>query len=371
MDPARAPLRPAHHPLRPQQLIWQCKTCIASEDNQFSFLPGGRVLSPVIDLVNLDTERSTNVGKNIRPTIQSTGWYNLLQEYTKRQITYPLDLLPGISGLAREVQDLTGIKYLAGIWDASPSILLHSLLWRVGSLSRSPPPTRSHNGSPTWSWSSLRGEITQIDKGPHNFISQPLLDPVFFFRQATPLTANSFGQVSGARIYMSGFVHAYTGPSTFAEFQTRKLVERLRIGDKEKGSHAYGESALIYDNSSVREPYADLAAITAIGEAQQEPQIQLDIPDVGYDFSTRGGEGGEQHILLFMGRWNDDPKSDKDLNAEQQFLLLRRVRMIDESRKHADNWPIFERVGIAEVQDPYLLDISAAEEWERRTGILV
>jgi Heterokaryon incompatibility protein (HET) len=355
-----------------QQLIWQCKTCIASEDNQFSFLPGGQVLSPVIDLVNLDTERSTNVGKNIRPTIQSTGWYNLLQGYTKRQITYPSDLLPGISGLAREIQYLTGIKYLAGIWEGSPSILLHSLLWRVGSSSRNPPPTRSHNDSPTWSWSSLRGEITQLEKGPRNFISQPFLDPVFFLREATPLTANPYGQVSGGRIQVSGFVHAYTGPSTFAEFQTRKLVERLGIGDKEEGLHAYDESALIYDNSSSRDPYTDLAAITAIGEAQQEPQIQLDIPDVGYDFSTRGkGEGGEQHILLFMGRWNDDPKSDDDLSAEQQFLLLRRVRMTDGSRKSAGKWPVFERVGIAEVQSPYLLDISAAEGWKRRTGILV
>jgi hypothetical protein len=137
-----------------EQLIWQCKTCIASEDNQFEFMSGGKILSPVIDLVNLDKERSS---AGNRPTLLSAGWYKLLRGYTQRQITYTSDLLPGISGLAQEVQNLTGIKYLAGIWNGSTTVLIHSLLWRIASGNSA---KIALNGSPSWSWASVQGEIT-------------------------------------------------------------------------------------------------------------------------------------------------------------------------------------------------------------------
>lgn len=152
-----------------QQLIWQCKTCIASKDNQFEFTAGGQVISSVIDMINLDRERS---GKNKRPTLLSTGWYTLLGGYTRRHVTYPSDLLPGISGLAREVQNLTGYKYLAGIWNGPPANLTRTLLWEAEHRRRKPT-TRANNGSPSWIWVSVCAEITHP------------LHELFFLNQAT------------------------------------------------------------------------------------------------------------------------------------------------------------------------------------------
>jgi hypothetical protein len=346
-----------------QQLIWQCKTCIASEDNQFEFMSGGKVISPVIDMINLDTERS---GKNKRPTPLSTGWYNLLGGYTKRQITYSSDLLPGISGLAQEVQNLTGVKYLAGIWNGPPAILMSILLWEVEHRDGKAA-TRANNGSPSWSWASVRAKIThQLHE--MFWIEQPDIDPKFFLREAKLATSNPFGQVSGGRIQVSGFVHAYTGSSTFAEYQTRKLVERITLGD-EKERDPWGSKMIIYDNTedNLIDPYTEIQKLIALGEAQKEPVVELDIPDEEYDFSRN------DHILLFMSRWDQVSNSTDDLSTEQYFLLLRRVETEGGSKKAlgGEEWPIFERVGIAKVGPRHMLDISESEGWERRNGIIV
>lgn len=346
-----------------EQLIWQCKTCIASEDNQFEFMSGGNILSPVIDLVNLDKERSSAEKIN-RPTLFSTGWYKLLRGYTQRQITYTSDLLPGISGLAQEVQNLTGIKYLAGIWNGSTTVLIYSLLWRIASGNSA---KKALNGSPSWSWASVQGEITQIDDYIQR-VEQPDIDPKFFLREATLATSNPFGQVSGGEIQLSGYVHSYAGPKTFAEFQTRKLMERIALGDTEEHANWGVEQLIIYDHTNFDpvDPYTNISEITALGEAQIQPVVELDIPNEEYDFSA------SEHVLLFMCRWHPEPKHNDDLSAEQHFLLLRRVDTKPGSKtSQGGKWPNFERVGVAELSSPHLLDITESEGWERKTGIIM
>jgi hypothetical protein len=342
-----------------QQLIWQCKTCIASEDNQFEFMSGDKVISPVIDMINLDTERS---GENKLPTILSTGWYDLLGGYTQRQITYSSDLLPGISGLAQEVQNLTGVKYLAGIWNGPPAILMRSLLWEIKHRGEKAV-TRANNGSPSWSWASVCAEIThQLHE--LFWIQQPDIDPRFLLCEAKLTTSSPFGQVSSGRIAVSGFVHAYTGPNTFAEYQTRKLIERLTLGD-EKERNPSTSKMIICDNTEDNpiDSHTQIQQLIALGEAQKEPIVGLDIPDEEYDFSKN------DHILLFMSRWDQASNYRDDLSAEQHFLLLRRVETKEGSRER--KWPYFERVGIAEVGSRHMLDISESEGWERRNATIV
>jgi hypothetical protein len=242
---------------------------------------------------------------------------------------------------------------------------MSSLLWEVKRSEKAA--TRANNGSPSWSWASVRAKIThQLHE--MFWIEQPDIDPKFFLREAELATSNPFGEVSGGRIEVSGFVHAYTGSSTFAEYQTRNLVERVTLGD-EKERNSWGSKMIIYDNTGDNpiDPYTEIQKLIALGEAQKEPVVELDIPDEEYDFSKN------DHILLFMSRWDQVSKSTDDLSAEQHFLLLRRVETEGGSRKAlgGEEWPIFERVGIAEVGSHHMLDISGYEGWERRNGIIV
>lgn len=98
-------------------------------------------------------------------------WYELMEDYSFRNLTYEMDKLPALSGLARSFQHSvpqteyrTGMlhsifvpqaKYLAGIWSTH---LPEALLWRTRYTGR-----RSLSGSyiaPTWSWASVVGSIT-------------------------------------------------------------------------------------------------------------------------------------------------------------------------------------------------------------------
>lgn len=57
-------------------------------------------------------------------------WYELMEDYSSRNLTNEMDKLPALSGLARSFLHLVPqAKYLAEIWSTH---LSESLLWRTG-----------------------------------------------------------------------------------------------------------------------------------------------------------------------------------------------------------------------------------------------
>lgn len=58
-------------------------------------------------------------------------WVGIVNQYTRCNLTFPDDRLAAIGGVAAEIQERTGVPYLAGLWDYErlPSLLL----WRVDS----------------------------------------------------------------------------------------------------------------------------------------------------------------------------------------------------------------------------------------------
>ncbi|KAF2432526.1 HET-domain-containing protein [Tothia fuscella] len=83
-----------------------------------------------------------------------SDWFQLVYEYSKRNLSRPSDKLIAFSGLAKVVKETTGGKYLAGLWKES---LRDDLIWRVlGPLNHRPTDYRA----PSWSWASVEGIIT-------------------------------------------------------------------------------------------------------------------------------------------------------------------------------------------------------------------
>lgn len=76
-------------------------------------------------------------------------WRTLISEYTKKELTFEMDVLPALSGLASLVHTATGAQYLAGIWSCD---LPAALQW-VPEISdwRS-----SRYLAPTWSWAACK-----------------------------------------------------------------------------------------------------------------------------------------------------------------------------------------------------------------------
>jgi hypothetical protein len=359
-----------------QQMIWHCKTCIFSEDNQFDVDDEPRLRGFLTDFDNQycsNTKgRLTDKGKTEmdevpkpRTSVRRTGWYGLVTAFTSRDITYDSDLLPGLSGLAREIQEWTGARYLAGIWNAHPSTFIRSLLWNVvdnNNSSRDKPASKSHNGCPSWSWASINGSI-EYDHQESVLSQQAAIDPGFFLKEAQLKTSNPFGQVRNGVLGLMGTYHAYTGPTTFIEFHTQKRMEKWEINDEDP---SFDKKDCSYEG--IYNTGLDGNSEKIGSEIEEDGlYVSLDIANPDYDWLAH------QHIILFMSLWDKDNDDTDGLGAHQEFLLLRRVEREDvEHIKSKDpKAAVYERVGMAQASWPDVLDVGKAEGWARRKIYLI
>lgn len=76
-------------------------------------------------------------------------WWKIVSEYSKKELTYEIDVLPALSGLASLIHTATGDQYLAGIWRSD---LPEALRW----VPESPDWRSSTYLAPTWSWASCK-----------------------------------------------------------------------------------------------------------------------------------------------------------------------------------------------------------------------
>jgi hypothetical protein len=129
------------------------------------------------------------------------AWLFMVSEYTRRDISYASDRLPGLSGIAGCWERATGDRYFAGLWERD---LPRHLLWwaHIGGLAALAAPDRGsfrHAGyhAPTWSWASVTGAAQYIrDAGE---VRVRVVDV-----QTRPATANRFGPVSSGNLVLSG-----------------------------------------------------------------------------------------------------------------------------------------------------------------------
>jgi hypothetical protein len=113
------------------------------------FLPPFR--GPLLDVEN-----------SLQSALQS--WYNVLADYTNRNLTFSSDKLVAISGIAKVVGNFLRDEYFAGLWRKS---LPQGLLWSPYDEEDLPNPgykaTRSSRyRAPSWSWASLDSRISSF-----------------------------------------------------------------------------------------------------------------------------------------------------------------------------------------------------------------
>lgn len=141
-----------------EQIIWQCTTCLASEDNQYSIFDNELPETPLEKARKHEPAYNDKMNPKLsRFSLTKIGWYDIIEKYTSRSITYTSDILPALSAIAEQVNFYTQLSYCAGLWKGVDDTFYYDLLWQTNKRHNSP--IRAENGSPSWSWSSIRGNI--------------------------------------------------------------------------------------------------------------------------------------------------------------------------------------------------------------------
>ncbi|KAM5350075.1 hypothetical protein ACJ41O_006580 [Fusarium nematophilum] len=110
----------------------------------------------------------------------SYNWYELVETYTRGELSFSNDKLVAMSAISQEIARLRGYNYVAGLWRES---LLTDMLWFVanGPAERLPMESEQRPSAnmaqtsdsddsllfPTWTWASLEGTVS-IDLLPEN-----------------------------------------------------------------------------------------------------------------------------------------------------------------------------------------------------------
>ena len=134
-----------------QRLCWECRTGSYFEDG------AQQMYHPF--LKGFDTHSSLRFKKDTKVDVEM--WYAVVEDYSRRALTYSCDRLAAIAGLANEFEEQGWCKeYIAGLWKED---LLRGLLWAHG--------PKSNGGEeqfakwildarfPSWSWASSNWNV--------------------------------------------------------------------------------------------------------------------------------------------------------------------------------------------------------------------
>ncbi|KAI1389007.1 HET-domain-containing protein [Hypoxylon trugodes] len=215
------------------------------------------------------------------------NWLNIVEEYSLRKLTDPLDRLPAISGLATTLHP---VRYLAGhmipyidlFWTTLISfdtlhltreMLLDSLQSRYAYV------------APSWSWAS-RGQPIEFGERRFKVLSGP--DPAPVEQECelegwTSLTSDSpFGRVSNGCITIRGVIVPF-------QFQMRSFV---RVGShdipwraSEDGEYV-ADISLDWNESGGSESFKELSLVL-IGSRQVEDDLSWDPVQIVYEHEIK------------------------------------------------------------------------------------
>ena len=188
-------------------LIWRCPSLSTNEK-----YPLGIPHAPDI---SVDSHRFlqciVNGITSSMPTKPMSGsyncWYNTVEEFTYRKLTYEEDRLPAIAGIAERFGRAVNDSYHSGLWRHD---MIRGLLWRKWGIDSTC--TSKSGRIPSWSWASIKGRVRYSDllsaSGDASLI--PLSSLVDILDVSDPITCEDhpFGVTSRASLSLSGVLLA-------------------------------------------------------------------------------------------------------------------------------------------------------------------
>ncbi|CCF36230.1 hypothetical protein CH063_01458 [Colletotrichum higginsianum] len=139
-------------------------------------------------------------------------WYELVDTYCTRNLSYENDRLPAISGIAKGFATALRDEYVCGLWKSD---LPAGLVWAASGPRHLqvpfPHPVPGTMPRPSWSWASLNGQVTWTN--PH-LKKQKDADFEILGHDLELESPNApFGEVKGGELRLRGLLMSVTPPS--------------------------------------------------------------------------------------------------------------------------------------------------------------
>lgn len=193
-----------------QQMYWECRQASLRQDGKFyGTQHDGLTPAKFKDMLDVFAPFQSIFRGFYGPAVPDWGekrrelaarmaqWYNLVEEYSLRQLSFDSDKLAAIAGIAKEYARLTASSYVAGLWRED---ILVGLLWY-----RKASDLPISNTLPSWSWARFGGQISfwattsaglRVPDDSCEFVG-------LSFRQRDDALGN-YGEVDDARIEIRG-----------------------------------------------------------------------------------------------------------------------------------------------------------------------
>lgn len=289
------------------QMHWECQTTRYSQNTQlepqeFDTMTGG--VSSLRSILNLDAGTVTGPTRE-QDTLKL--WYEVLAEFVKRNLTFPDDKLPALSGIVSVFDEAlsrpalgsrTGgedgnTSYVAGLWKQD---IPRGLMWMI--------PPQPKMRVPSWSWSCVDSRVWLM-----RTMKQPVCDISSISVAVEVARNNRYGRVESAILSFEGLIREVP--------RLEKRAPSFPEWDKENN--------YLYPNSLLKDEFGEV-----IGKAYLDEEW--------FEGMETGTCADEYTVFVLQIRHNGDVSYR---NGKAEALL---ICVVD------DDEGIYERVGLVETE---------------------
>lgn len=192
------------------QVIWQCQEKVACESwtDSIPHFKDPRKTDPYWTRIQDPSTMNLDFSSGNRALslfVLREAWSKIIEVYSRCKLTKPRDKLVAISGIVKNIQQVSKMDYYAGIWGYD---IAEHLNWEGTGNNTRPPDYRA----PSWSWASLDGEVRAADRIGDGYnpdwSKQSLVDIQSI--HVKPTGDDLTGEVLDASINLSGMLFPIT-----------------------------------------------------------------------------------------------------------------------------------------------------------------
>lgn len=289
------------------QVYWRCSELFACEGwPQGAYSAEGQAVTYDVDM---DTFKSITAGTQtaLEQNHQVWLWQWVIVHYSGCQLTYAKDKLIALSGLAQQFRQVTGDRYLAGLWRSS---IMELLCWRRVT-DNNAAEHRLPYRAPTWSWASVEGQVRFV-----HFSAQwqdciwtkdlaEVLDAT-----VTPLHGEDTGQVKDGHMTMKGRLHSFALVAQAEKETVYEVDGQTRTGD----GRTFTADVLLDEPEKVKLWILPICVLASSENFMGYFSVTLEglvlARSIDVD-PTRGNDGTYQRVGCFRGKDHFSGMKDK------------------------------------------------------------